>query len=123
MAAGTDASVAGRVAVSPVVVRLEAVPRKPKSKGPLEVRATVTNQSRDRVEQVDLALRVTPASLTIKPPETRQVRSLGAGRSADAAWSICAVASGTFELVATATVGGVAVDSPAITVTLPAGRC
>ena len=121
--AGSDASLAGRVAVSPVLVRLEIVPRKPKSKGPIEVRATVTNLSAARLPLVAISVSATPASLLLKPAGSRSFGSLAAGHSTDGTWSLCSTAGGTFQLVATATTGSTTTTSRPITIAVPSSRC
>ena len=119
-----EGAVAGRIAVSPITVRLELVPRKPKSKGPAEVRATITNLSAAKLSRVEVSIGASPGSLAIRPAASSVIHSLGAGRSVEAAWTICSTTGGTFLLTASATVSGVATASPPMTVTLASSaRC
>ena len=123
VARGQDASVAGRVAVSPVVVRLEPVPRKLKAKGPDEVRAVVANLSSARVPQLAISIRATPSSLVIRPIAPKVVHNLAAGKSVESTWSLCAQSGGTFELVSAVVLSGTVVDSQPLSVTIAASRC
>lgn len=117
-------SIAGRVAVSPVVIDLVVAPPKPRATTPVEVTATALNLSSSRVPELVLSLAALPASLTIRPAEQRPIRNLGPSRSVVQTWIICSRLGGTFELVARATVGDTITTSTPIAVTLaPSSRC
>ena len=117
-------AVAGRVAVSPLILHLELVPRRPKSKSPVEVRATVTNLSATRLAEVGVAIDASPASLVLRPVDPKAVKGLVAGRSTDVSWTVCSTTGGTFQLVAAATVDGTSTLSSPLSLTLGASsRC
>jgi hypothetical protein len=119
----SDASVGGRVAISPIVITLELVPRKPKSKGPPELRAIVRNLGAVRVPEVVVSLRASPAALAIRPSDPAVLRNIAGGRSAEATWTLCSTSSATYELLAVAAIGAAEVRSRPLSVSLPASRC
>lgn len=121
---GSDGgSVDARVAVSPLFVRLELVPRREHAGSPIEVRATVTNLSDVRLPVVSVSI-AAPTAIKLRPADPRTFPRMTVGYSAAASWAICTTVSGSYALAAVATVGGVATESRPLVLKLDASaRC
>jgi hypothetical protein len=121
---GDEGAVSGRIAVSPIIVRLVAVPARPKSKGPVQVRASVSNLSSKKVALITVSVRVTPTGLQLQPSGAKVIRSLPAGRAVDGTWTLCSTTGGMFRLIAVAMTGGTSTASTPILIAVPrSARC
>jgi len=115
-------SIAGRVSVSALTVRLElsqVVVRAGKS---VQVRATAANESTASVADVRLTIRADPSGITFRPAESRTIRRIAPGRTDTITWSACGQTVGTYSFVVTADVAGVLVTSRPQLLSITAGK-
>lgn len=118
----TVGSVAGRVSVSALTVRLELSQVVVRAGRSVQVRAIVANESATSVADVRVTIRSVPSGITFRPAEPRTVRRILPARSETVTWSACGQAVGTYSLVVTADVAGVLVTSPPQPLTITAGK-
>jgi hypothetical protein len=120
--AGGSGGVAGRVRASPISVSLALSTSTARVGDKVQAQASVANLTKAALTSVVVELRVDLAGLRIKPPNS-QALSVKAGRTATGKWSVCGMVPGSYVIVARATVGGIAVDSPGHVLTVtPANR-
>ena len=122
---GSDATagtVAGRVSVSAVTVRLELSQVVVRAGRSTQVRAIVTNESATSVADVRVTIRSVPSGITFRPAEPRTIRRILPARSETVTWSACGQAVGAYSLVVTADVAGVLVTSPPQLLSVTAGK-
>lgn len=118
----TAGSVAGRVSVSALTVRLELSQVVVRAGRSVQVRAVVTNESATSVTDVRVTIRSVPSGITFRPAEPRTVRRILPARSEAVTWSACGQAAGTYSLLATADVAGVLVTSAPQSLAITAGK-
>ena len=117
-------SVTGRVLVNPLTVSLTLSSASTSVGGSITANATVLNSGGSPVTDVAVVFAADP-NLTVLGGETRPLGTIPAGGSASASWPVCALAAGSYVVVARATAGSFQSDSPAqlLNVSPGVGQC
>lgn len=120
--AGSEATVTGRVRVSPLTLSLELSTTNGTVGQTLQAQATVSNVGSFSIREIQVELRVDPGGLRVNKG-TVDLAQIKAGKSAVASWAVCARVAGTYVLLARATADGASIESPARVLTIvPGGR-
>ena len=112
-------SVTGRVFVSPITIGLAVEQRAGRRSGSARALAMVTNHGPGLLTGVVVDLRAVPRVASVKPGERQVIRRLAAGAQGSVAWTICARDPGSYELSASATVGGMTIATPPVVLVVP----
>lgn len=118
--AGAAAAVEARVAVSPLVLRLELDTGAAAVGEPVKARARVLNAGAVTVRDVLLSIRVDTAALVVKGGRVT-IAQLPSGRTGTVGWTLCGRAPGVYLVLAQATLDGLTIESPARILTIAAG--
>jgi uncharacterized membrane protein len=106
-------SVIGTVVVSPLQIALELSASEAALGSNVRARATVSNLGPAPISQLSVTLRVDTAGLQVKGDPTQVISRLRPGQSGTVAWTVCGTQVGTYVLMASASSGGVTLDSDA----------
>ncbi len=120
--AGSEATVTGRVRVSPLTLLLELSTANATVGQTLQAQATVSNVGSSAIRDIQVELRVDPDGLRVNKGIV-DLAKIRAGKSAVVSWAVCARVAGAYVLLARATAGGASIESPARVMTIaPGGR-
>ncbi len=120
--AGSEATVTGRVRVSPLTLLLELSTANATVGQTLQAQATVSNVGSSAIRDIQVELRVDPDGLRVNKGIV-DLAKIRAGNSAVVSWAVCARVAGAYVLLARATAGGASIESPARVMTIaPGGR-
>ncbi len=118
--AGSEATVTGRVRVSPLTLLLELSTSTATVGQKLQAQATVSNVGASAIREVQVELRVDADGLRVNK-NIVDLAQIKAGKSAVVSWSVCARVAGTYVVLARATADGASLESPARVLTIAHG--
>jgi hypothetical protein len=118
--ASDEASLAGRVQVSPIVVSLGLSATTALTGQTVKAQATASNVGAATIRPIVIELRVDPAGVQASKGPL-QISQLKAGKSSTVSWSVCGQVPGSYVVLARATFDGVSIDSGAVLLTVAAG--
>ena len=84
--------------------------------------ATLSNSGTARAGKVVVSLRVDSAGLRVKGTNPASISGLQPGHPKSASWSVCGLQAGNYVLLASVTVDGASVDSPAVLLSVTGQR-
>jgi len=109
---GSSAAIDGSVRVSPLLVTLVLSASTAKLGETVKAEARVTNLGTSTLKGIGLELRADRVGLAIHRPFA-DVSQLKPGKSTAVSWTVCSRSAGSYVLLVRASIGGLAMDSPA----------